>query len=99
MENKRVDILGAPFSNKERNSDMKVSKSQAMLYIFNSLLEKGYLTKSEIMSELEISELAFWRDIQEIKAFFYNFNLYYDVVYDRKSQRYLLVKNLIAPSY
>ena len=71
---------------------MKVSKSQAILYIFNALLDKGYITKSEIMSELEISELVFWRDIQEIKAFFCNFGLYYDIVYERKSQRYVLVR-------
>lgn len=91
MDNERVDILGAP-SPKERARNMKVSKSQAILYIFNALLDKGYITKSEIISELEISELVFWRDIQEIKAFFCNFGLYYDIVYERKSQRYVLVK-------
>lgn len=71
---------------------MKVGKSQALLYIFVTLLEKGYITKDDILSNLEITELQFWRYIQEIKAYLYNFDTGYELSYDRKKERYVLLK-------
>ena len=90
MNNKDVDILGIPVFKKERGIAMKVVKSQCVLYMFYILKEKGQLTKEDVMSELEISELAFWRYVQEIKAFIYNFNLSYDLKYDREQNLYSL---------
>ncbi len=93
MNNKDVDIIGIPVFKKERNKAMNVVKSQCVLYMFYILKEKGQLTKEDILSELEINELAFWRYIQEIKAFIYNFNLPYELKYDRENSLYsLLVK-------
>ncbi len=93
MNNKDVDIIGIPVFKKERNKVMNVVKSQCVLYMFYILKEKGQLTKEDILSELEINELAFWRYIQEIKAFIYNFNLPYELKYDRENSLYsLLVK-------
>ena len=72
---------------------MRVSKGQGLLYIFNVLINKHKLIKSDIMNELEISELTFWRYIQEIKAFIYNFNLPFELVYDRSSDVYNLIES------
>lgn len=84
--------MGAPFFTKERHRNMRVTKSQALLYIFNTLMEKGFITKAEALAELQISELTFWRNIQEIKVFFYNFDVFYELLYDRKRKRYILIK-------
>lgn len=93
MNNKGVDIIGIPHLSKERNKAMNVVKTQCVLYMFYILKEKGQITKENILSELEINELAFWRYIQEIKAFIYNFNLPYELKYDRENNLYsLLVK-------
>ena len=51
------------------------------------------LKKEEILDALEITDLSFWRYIQEIKAFIYNFNLPYELIYDRRSERYILKEN------
>ena len=72
---------------------MKVSKGQGLLYIFDVLISKRCLKKNDIIDELQITELTFWRYIQEIKAFIYNFNLPYELVYDRSKDVYDLIEN------
>lgn len=91
MNNKDVDIKGAPLLDKRREHKMKVYKSQGVLYIFDILIRKHTLTKNDIINELEITELTFWRYIQEIKAFIYNFNLPFELVYDRSNDTYRLI--------
>ena len=93
MNNNDVDIKGAPLLNKRREHKMKVYKSQGVLYIFDVLIRKRPLSKNDIINELEITELTFWRYIQEIKAFIYNFNLPYELVYDRSKDVYNLIEN------
>ena len=90
MNNDDVDKIGAPFFNKERKKTMRVAKSQGVLYIFNLLLKNKYIIKENIMNDLEITELTFWRYIQEIRAFIFNFNLSYELKYDRNEEKYYL---------
>lgn len=90
MDNDDVDTLGIPAFKKKKVKRMKVMKGQGLLYIFNMLKNRGYVKKEDIINDLEISELSFWRYIQEIKAFIYNFNLPYELIYDRKNERYYL---------
>lgn len=73
---------------------MKVNKTQGVLYIFELLVEEGFIKKEDIMSELEIAEVSFWRYIQELEAFIINFNLPYEIYYDRKDDIYRLKKNI-----
>lgn len=73
---------------------MKVNKTQGVLYIFELLVEEGFIKKEDIMSELEIAEVSFWRYIQELEAFIINFNLPYEIYYDRKDDIYRLNKNI-----
>ena len=49
---------------------MKVMKGQGLLYIFNILKEKGRVKKEEAINALEITDLSFWRYIQEITGSF-----------------------------
>ena len=66
------------------------TENYSMDFLFNMLKNRGYVKKEDIINDLEISELSFWRYIQEIKAFIYNFNLPYELIYDRKNERYYL---------
>ena len=91
MDNDYVDKIGAPFLDQERQ-DMKVNKSQGLVYIFYMLLTNKQISKNDVLNELNITELSFWRYIQEIKAFICNFNIPLDVVYDRSNNVYCLVK-------
>ena len=91
MDNDYVDKIGAPFLKQERQ-DMKVNKSQGLVYIFYMLLMNKQISKNDVLNELNITELSFWRYIQEIKAFICNFNIPFDVVYDRSNNIYCLVK-------
>lgn len=97
MDNEDVDTLGIPTLKKKKVTRMKVMKGQGLLYIFNILKNRGYVKKEEILNALEITDLSFWRYIQEIKAFIYNFNLPYELIYDRRSERYVLIENIDLP--
>ncbi len=90
MNNEDVDTLGIPVLEKEREIAMRVVKSQGLLYIFENLKNEGFIRKEDVLSELNINDLSFWRYIQEIKAFIYNFNLPYELKYDRKNAVYRL---------
>jgi len=92
MDNDYVDKIGAPFLEQERNN-MKVNKSQGLVYIFYMLLTNNQINKNDVLNELNISELSFWRYIQELKAFLYNFNMPLEIVYDRFNDVYRLVKS------
>lgn len=71
---------------------MKVNKSQATMLILKMLLENDYIIKDEVMSLLDINDLSFFRYIQEIKAFFYNFDTGLEIEYSRSENRYILLK-------
>ena len=70
---------------------MKVNKSQALLFMLSLLLDNKYLTKEHVQSVLSINNLAFARYIQELKAFFYNFNYPYELVYVKSKNAYCLI--------
>ncbi len=91
MNNVAVDKLGAPFLKKRGKKTMRTTKAQAVLYIFDTLKETGYIKKCDIMNDLEISELCFWRYIQELKAYIYNFNRSYELVYSKSDDKYFLI--------
>jgi heme oxygenase len=93
MNNKDVDNNRCTFLDNREDRSMKVSKGQGLLYIFDILIDKHQLKKNDIIDELQITELTFWRYIQEIKAFMYNFNLPYELVYDRSLDTYKLIEN------
>lgn len=72
---------------------MVFSKSQATLYIFQQLLEKGSIKRSEVISVLSVSDVSFRRYIQELRAYFVNFNEPYEIEYFKPKDLYQL-KNI-----
>lgn len=69
---------------------MKVNKTQGVLFIYTILLEKKSFTKEDILNSLEISELAFYRYIQELRAFLYNFKNDLEIKYNKEKKVYYL---------
>ncbi len=69
---------------------MKVNKTQGVLFIYTLLLEKNKIKKEEIMNRLEINELAYYRYIQELRSFLYNFNCCKELIYKREDEAYYL---------
>lgn len=72
---------------------MKVNKTQGVLFIFNKLTSDGYITKDIAVQELEINDLTFYRYIQEIRAYLYNFGNIYDLEFNKTDKRYYLRKS------
>lgn len=71
---------------------MKVTKTQALMLILKILLEQGYITKQEILSSIDVADLTFRKYMQEVRAFFSNFNIPYELKYSRGEQKYYLFK-------
>lgn len=69
---------------------MEVNKTQALLYIFETLLSKRKITKNDVLNQITISDLTFRRHIQELRAYLLNFNEPYEIVYNRKNDEYYL---------
>ena len=72
---------------------MKVNKSQAVMLILFTLLEKKSLTKEEIKETIDIADISFKRYMQEIRAFLANFDIGLEVIYNRKEAKYY-IKNI-----
>lgn len=72
---------------------MKVNKSQALMHILSVLIKNGYVDKNDIISRLEINDLTYRRYIQEIRAFLINFDQPYELIYNKREDRYELIKN------
>ena len=69
---------------------MKVSKSQAIVFIYEQLLNNEFITKEDIQSVISISDVTFRRYIQELRAYLVNFNKDYEITFDKKQSHYLL---------
>ena len=69
---------------------MEVNKTQALLYIFETLLNKRKITKNNVLNQITISDLTFRRYIQELRAYLLNFNEPYEIIYNRKNDEYYL---------
>lgn len=71
---------------------MKVNKTQVLLFMLLLLKEKGYLSRMEILEQVDIKEQTFRRYIQELRAFLYNFHINQEVIYSRNDDCYYLKK-------
>ena len=71
---------------------MRVNKSQAMMFILNTLIVRGEISKKEIKDKLDISDLTFRRYIQEIRAYIVNFEMGYEIIYLKSEDVYILKK-------
>ena len=71
---------------------MRYTKTQALLFIKDELFSNKFIVRQDIESTLEINDLTFHRYIEELRAYFSNFNLPYDVIYDPNKEIYRLKK-------
>jgi hypothetical protein len=74
----------------EGEKTMKTSKTQAVLFIYENLKEKGQISKADVLSELEISDLTFKRYVSELRSYLMNFNCPAELLYLKKEDRYRL---------
>ena len=70
---------------------MKVNKTQALMFILMMLIKNKSFSKSEIMNQIEISDLTFRRYMQELRAFLANFSYGYELQYSKSEEKYILV--------
>lgn len=72
---------------------MKVTKTQAVLVLYDDFLQKRVLQKKDFLSQIEVSDISFKRYISELRCYFRNFAPRYDIAYKRKEDAYYLVDN------
>ena len=75
---------------------MKVTKTQALMYILTTLLDKKELYKADIINLFEISDTVFRRYMQEVRAYFCNFNVPYELKYSKSNAKYYLIYQYLS---
>lgn len=70
---------------------MKSSKCQVVLLMYRLLMEKGVLSRNEVISENLLSDATFKRYISEIRCFLANFENDVELIYSKKEDAYRLV--------
>jgi hypothetical protein len=68
---------------------MRTNKAQGVLYLLETLLDKGCLKKKEAMEALDITELTFRRYMSEIRCYFVNYERNEEVYYDKAHDLYV----------
>lgn len=71
---------------------MKLSKTQICLYIYEELLNKGFVGVNFCKNEFDLEDKTFMRYINEIRSYLSNFYKRFEVLYCRSMQTYKLVK-------
>jgi len=71
---------------------MRLNKSQALLFIYETLMKNRRITKSEVQDVLDIPDLTFRRYMQEIRAYLYNFYKTEELKYSKKGGYYYLTE-------
>ena len=67
-----------------------ISKSQVVLYIYDTLIKGGKIKTNEILNKFEINLRTFQRYIAEINDFFFNNFINCSVVYNYEYKYYYL---------
>ena len=68
-----------------------ISKSQVVLYIYDTLIRGGKIKTNEILNKFEISLRTFQRYIAEINDFFFNLYINKSVKYDYEEKYYYII--------
>lgn len=72
---------------------MKVTKTQAVLALYDDFLTKKVIRKKDYMAKVEVSDISFKRYISELRCYFMNFAPSLDIDYHRKEDAYYLIDN------
>lgn len=70
-----------------------MKKSDVLLHMYHCLLVNKSLSKQEVIKRFNISSLRFARYLADIRAFLVKESLAYQVIYERKVDRYYLIRN------
>lgn len=71
--------------------NMKVVKSQVILFMYEKLLIEKELSSKEVKEKFELEDKTLYRYIQEIKAYYSNMYKKEKIVYCRSKGKYLLI--------
>lgn len=71
-----------------------MSKSQIILYIYESLKKDGSISKKDIQDRCLINDLTFMRYIKEIREYLEKTSSNLTIKYSEKEERYYLLKKL-----
>lgn len=77
---------------------VRASKSQIILFLFESFVTAGSLKKQVLMDELEIPEITFRRYLAEIRGYFDRFDKDGIIYYDKKHDIYVYQGKLSRPT-
>jgi len=69
---------------------MKTNKTQAVLYLYQTLQNDGHIKKTDYMAEMEVSDLTFKRYVSELRSYLMNFSHPEELVYEKKEDYYVL---------
>ena len=78
---------------KQRSERMKTNKTQTVLYMYDYLLHNKMISQECLSSFGEISNKTFLRYIDEIRSFFSNYYIDFDIVYSRTTKQFDLVEH------
>ncbi len=69
-----------------------MKKSDILLHVYHTLLISKTVSKHDVMAKFGISSLRFARYLSDIRSYFVREGLPYQIVYERKVDRYYLLK-------
>lgn len=69
---------------------MDIEKTQAVLFMYDLFLRDGRLIKDDFLSKVHVSDITFKRYVSELRCYFTNFSLPYDIRYSKKDGIYYL---------
>ncbi len=70
---------------------MKLVKTQVCIYIYEELLNNKYIDIEDVKNKFNLENKTFFRYINEIRSYLYNFYKGREIVYVRSKQKYKLV--------
>jgi hypothetical protein len=71
---------------------MDTNKTQAVLFMYDTLMKEGKLKKGDFLGKIEASDITFKRYVSELRCYFANFALLYDIRYSKRDGIYYLIK-------
>lgn len=69
-----------------------MKKSEVILHMYHNLLVNKSICKKDIIDKFGVSSLRFARYLADIRAFLVKEGLSYQLIYERKVDRYYLVR-------
>lgn len=69
-----------------------MKKSEVLLHMYHCLLVNKSISKHDVMDKFGISSLRFARYLADIRAFLVKEGLSYQLIYERKVDRYILAR-------